>query len=141
MLALSLTCAALREAGADPVILNCESTDEVGKHPNQLGMLIDEQNRFVIYPYTNAVGELLKSRRPDGLIPNPNGDGFISFDMKMSLLSSNLIVANDTTGVIAITKHDGKFVYAGVVALPLGDGTFSAMAIERWGTCARSPFE
>ena len=120
---------------SQPLILNCQIQEGLPiPADRKVTILIDEAKAKVIYGYVATV-----PRDSNGMIKL--ADGKLSDDsMAIFVNNQKMIMANNPTGSIVFTKHDGRFAHSFVSVFPLKDGNFFPFGNALLGTCSRSPF-
>ncbi len=118
-------------AQAKPNVLNCEIKEGAPKEYRSLQIMIDEAAGIVIYHFQLVGTDPKRQVGPDQ---------YVDLSMKITMKNDKMIMANDESGAFVMTKHDGKFVKASVMLVPLPNGNFAALGNTHWGTCVKSPF-
>jgi len=118
---------------AKPLVLNCEISEGAPAAYRSMQIMIDEENRILVYNY-QLVGPNWK--KPIGTEGN-----YIDFSMKITSNSSKIIEANTSSAVFLMTKADAKFVTASVLPFPLTNGTVFALSYTQEGKCTKNPFQ
>ncbi len=108
----------LAKSGVAGTVLVCD-IEQTGYEP--IKILIDEQNGVVVYNYQYKYS--------------------VDFPLHITLNNDDMIIANDNSTVILITKNDANFAVGWITPFPKSDGTFGVFSNALNGRCSVSPFD
>ncbi len=132
------------KAEAKRMVLNCDIEEGSPQPHDSTQIMIDEDEEIVIYHFQFFTGRgSLQNFRVEGPLPEgvTSRDMLIDRSMKITINTKNVIQANDASGALIITKHDGRFVYAFVTPILTKDGNWVPFGNTLRGTCTKSPFD
>lgn len=143
----------VQPVNADParMVLNCKI--EYGAPERLMQIMIDADAKIVIYDYQNFKDQpnfkekfYFKGKdQPRPVLEFKLDDGQTVYgDISMNITTNDKqrVQANDDSGAVLITKHDGRFARSWVIPVPAKSGKdFVAFGNTHLGTCSRSPFD
>jgi hypothetical protein len=135
------------EAKYEPMVLNCGVEEGGPKDGNDIQILIDMDQKIVVYNYQMIKHGKIENGRyivkfkvegqPEG---SASEEQALDMSMKISIDTKDFLQADDVGGAIIITKHDARFVKAYVTPVQGNDGRWIALGNVHWGKCNQSPF-